>query len=407
MNSANAILSIFALVYAGMFIGRLPGLALDRTGVALLGAVLLLVFGLVTPTAAWAAIDVPTMLLLVGLMIVSSQLRLSGFYARLAWRLSHSSLPPDTLLALLIGVSGLLSAVIGNDIICLAMAPVLIDGCARRNLDPIPFLLGLACAANVGSAATLIGNPQNILIGQALNMSFAGYMLDGGVPALLGLAATWWIIRRQVAGQWERITPAPELNSPGFNTWQTGKGLVIVAALMGFFLFAPWPRDLICMAAVALVMISRKTTSHALLAAVDWQLAVLFMGLFVVNHSLQDSGWLQYFTDSAHAGGVDLSHPGWLFAVTVGLSNLVSNVPAVMLLIPSSHGPLGGTILCLASTLAGNLFIVGSIANIIVVEQAQRLGVRISWSRHARTGVPVTLVTLLLAAGWLTLRAYF
>lgn len=407
MNAAAATLLIFLLVYAGMFAGRWPGLALDRTGFALLGAVALLVFGLVTPGAAWGAIDVPTMLLLVGLMIVSGQLRLSGFYAHLAWRLSHSPLPPDRLLGLLILVSGVLSAVIGNDIICLAMAPVLIDGCARRKLDPLPFLLGLACASNVGSAATLIGNPQNILIGQALHMNFAGYLLDGGVPAALGLVATWWLIRHQFAGQWERETALPELASPAYHGGQTAKGLLIVAGLMACFLFASWPRELACLAAVGLVLISRRTTTHALLATVDWQLAVLFMGLFVVNHGLQAYGWLDYGLHQVRGAGIDLSRPGWSFGAAVVLSNLVSNVPAVMLLLPAAHDASQGAGLALASTLAGNLVIVGSIANIIVVEQARRLGVRISWGQHARTGVPVTLATLAIVGAWLGLRRLF
>src|SRR2546430_689525 len=178
-----------------MVLGEIPGLALDRTGVALLGAIALLATEQVSPEAAWGAVDVSTIMLLFGLMVVSAQFRLGGFYTYLTRRLSAVQVAPDVLLAFLVGVAGILSALLANDIVCLAMAPVLVEGCARRRLDPVPFLLALACAANVGSAATLIGNPQNILIGQTLHLSFAGYLLDAGVPTALGLIVVWEVIR--------------------------------------------------------------------------------------------------------------------------------------------------------------------------------------------------------------------
>lgn len=187
---------MFALVYLGMMLGSLPRLALDRTGIAVLGAIVLgaivlIASGRIGLGEAWQAIDVPTIALLVGLMVLSAQLRLGGFYALVARRLGGHESSPDALLALLIAVTGLLAAVLVNDIVCLAMAPVLVEICARRGLEPKPFLLALACAANVGSAATLIGNPQNMLVGQALQLSFAGYLGDAAVPTVLGLGATW------------------------------------------------------------------------------------------------------------------------------------------------------------------------------------------------------------------------
>ncbi len=166
----TTVLAIFAFVYLGMILGEIPGLALDRTGVALLGAIALLATERVSPESAWNAVDVPTIGLLFGLMVVSAQFRLGGFYTALTRRLAAATASPDALLARLVGVVGVLSALLANDIVCLAVTPVLIEGCARRGLDPVPFLLALACAANVGSAATLIGNPQNMLISQALHL---------------------------------------------------------------------------------------------------------------------------------------------------------------------------------------------------------------------------------------------
>lgn len=399
------VLLVFALVYLGMVLGGLPGLALDRTGIALLGALLLVALGKITPAGAWETVDVPTIALLFGLMVVSAQFRLGGFYTRVTRRLAEARVTPEALLGLLILVAGGLSALLANDIVCLAMAPVLIEGCARRGLNPKPFLLGLACAANVGSAATLIGNPQNMLIGQSLQLSFAGYLLDGGIPALLGLGLVWVVLVRYGKHAWHLPTPLPELQAPDFDGWQTGKGLGILALLTLAFLFAPWPREVLALGAAALLLTSRRMASRNILGLVDWQLLVLFIALFVVNHALAASGMLASALQGLSGAGVDLTSPATLFAGTVILSNLVSNVPAVMLLLPAAEHPLAGPILALASTLAGNLLIVGSIANIIVIDQAARLGIQIGWREHARIGVPVTLSTLALAAGWLWLRA--
>jgi Na+/H+ antiporter NhaD/arsenite permease-like protein len=401
----RTVLLVFLFVYLGMVLGRIPGLALDRTGVALLGALGLLAMGKITLPEAWMAVDVPTIALLFGLMVVSAQFRLGGFYTRITRRLAAAEVTPETLLALLVAVVGGLSALLANDIVCLAMAPVLAEGCARRGLDPKPFLLALALAANVGSAATLIGNPQNMLIGQALQLSFAGYLLDAGVPALLGLGVVWWIVARLGRGRWHRPTPVPEVPAPAFSGWQTGKGLTVLVLLTAAFLFAPWPREIIALAAAALLLTSRRTSSRTVLGLVDWHLLVLFIGLFVVNHALAASGMLASALQQLAAAGLDVTGPAALFGVTVVLSNLVSNVPAAMLLLPAATHPLAGPILALASTLAGNLFIVGSIANIIVIDQAERLGIAISWREHARVGVPVTVLTLAIAAGWLWLRA--
>jgi Na+/H+ antiporter NhaD/arsenite permease-like protein len=145
--------------------------------------------------------------------------------------------------------------------------------------------------------------------------------------------------------------------------------------------------------------------SREMIGQVDWHLLLLFMGLFVVNDAVERAGLLRVIYDGLAAMGIDLSRPAWLFGLTPLLSNLVSNVPAVMLLLPAATGPQAGAVLALASTFAGNLLIVGSIANIIVVEQAGRQDVVIDWRVHARTGAPVTVATLAIAAGWLWLRA--
>jgi Na+/H+ antiporter NhaD/arsenite permease-like protein len=305
--------------------------------------------------------------------------------------------------------------VFSNDIVCLAVAPVLIDACKQRRLAPIPFLLALACAANIGSAATLIGNPQNMLIGQTLRLPFDGYFLEAVIPVGLGLLTSWGLIVWQTGGRWREADdvvahaatgpePQTETEEVPFDAWQTTKGLVIAAVLLVAFLVAPWPREHMALIGAGILLMSRQLHSRKMLGLVDWELLVLFMSLFVVNHALQRTGITADAITGLATLGVHLDQPGTLFAATFLLSNIVSNVPAVMLLLPVAHHPLDGPLLALVSTLSGNLLIVGSIANIIVVDAAARRGIAIDWRRYARAGVPVTLATLAISGAYLVLR---
>jgi Na+/H+ antiporter NhaD/arsenite permease-like protein len=403
-----AVLVIFGLVYLGMLLGELPGLALDRTGVALLGAIGIVAFGDAPLARAWSAVDMPTLYLLFAMMVVSAQFRLAGSYTHVLRQVVSLRVSPGTLLGLVIGVSGILSAVLTNDIICLAMAPLLVEGCARRKLDPVPFLLALACASNVGSAATLIGNPQNILIGQALKLSFSGYLALASVPVVVGLAAVWLVISMQFRGRYERELAVVEVKAPAFSRWQTTKGAAVTLGLMVCFLFFhDLPREGAALVAAGVLLLSRRMASREMMSLVDWQLLVLFVGLFIVNDAFHHTGAMDRTMDFLRARGAASSHPAALFGLSAVLSNVVSNVPATMLLLPSATHPQAGAILALSSTFAGNLFIVGSIANIIVVGAARSLGVTIDFRTHFRTGAPVTIVTLAVAGVWLGVLASF
>ena len=400
---------VFALVYLGMILGGLPFLQLDRTGVVLLGAIALVATEAVPMDQVWQAVDLPTLILLFAFMVISAQLRLGGFYGWVVGRLGQLELTPPLLLGALVLLAAGLAAVFSNDIVCLAMAPVLTEICLGRRLDPVPHLLGLACAANVGSAATLIGNPQNMLIGERLGMSFADHLLTAALPVMLGLVVTWCVIVLLTRGRWSAPESQPVAQPdgrqpepwPALDRWQSLKGLGIAGLLCVAFLAVDWPRALMALAGAALLLTSRRLHSRRMLGLVDWQLLVLFVGLFLVNHALEQTGLPVRAVSDLAAAGLDLQAPLPLFVTSVLLSNLVSNVPAVMLLLPVAHGTDSGTLLALSSTLAGNLFIVGSIANIIVVETAERRGIRIDWRTHARVGVPVTLATLAISAGTL------
>ena len=398
-------LIVFVAVYLGMILGEIPGLLVDRAGIALLGAIALVALGQTTATRAWAAVDVNTIALLFGLMIISAQFRLFGFYQWVGGRLARWEQSPARLLAAVIALAGILSALLANDIVCLAMTPLLVELALKRGLDPVPFLLGLACAANVGSAATLIGNPQNMLIGQALRLSFGRYLLDGGVPAILGLAVVWGVIAWMWRNRWSGPRGDLCLACAPFNRWHTLKAALVLLGVIAAFLLGPWPHGAVALAGAGILLTSRRMASREVLGLVDWQLLVLFMGLFVVNAAMRDTGLADRGLRLLTASGVDLRRPAVLFGATAVLSNLVSNVPAVMLLLPAAAHRLAGPILALASTFAGNFLIVGSLANIIVVDQAKRMGVELNWRTHARVGIPVTLGTLVLASAWLALRA--
>jgi Na+/H+ antiporter NhaD/arsenite permease-like protein len=401
----TTIVAIFVLVYLGMILGGLPFLQLDRTGVALLGAIALIGSDALSLEEAALSIHLPTLILLFSFMVVSAQMRMGGFYDWVTRRVAALPLAPPGLLGALVFAVAALSAIFSNDVVCLAVAPVLIDTCRRRGLQPVPYLLALACAANIGSAATLIGNPQNMLIGESLHLPFGAYALEAAAPVFAGLLLTWGGVVWQTRGAWalpEGATEAAE--GEPLDRWQTDKGLVVAAVLLLAFLFAPWPREVVALTGAGVLLMSRKFHSSKMLGLVDWELLVMFMGLFVVNHALQKTGLPAQAVAEFAALGVHLGDPAPLFGASLVLSNIVSNVPAVMLLLPVAQHPLAGPLLALVSTLAGNLFIVGSIANIIVVDAAARAGIAIDWRRHARVGVPLTLATLAVTAGYLWLR---
>lgn len=409
------IVAVFAVVYLGMFLGGLPRLKLDRSGVALLGAIAVIgLSGLPVEDAA-RSVDLPTIVLLFAFMVVSAQMRLGGFYGAVTRRVGELPLSRNGLLAALIVVSGALSAVFSNDIICLAMTPVVARLCLQRGINPLPFLIGLACAANIGSAATLIGNPQNMLIGSVLQLPFGGYVRQALAPvsiSLLLLLLWLWL----AFGPGARTASAPEAadrpfaavaevppEEPAFDGWQTTKGLLVAGVLMLIFLFTDWPRDVAALVGAGLLLLSRRLHSSHVLGLIDWPLLLLFMGLFVVNHAFETTGLAAQAVAWLGTQGVHLAEPGPLLVVSAVLSNLVSNVPAVMLLLPHLGGSGGqaGAMLALVTTFAGNLLLVGSIANLIVADLARQQGIVIDWKRHAVTGIPVTLVTLAVVWAWM------
>ena len=398
------IVGVFILTYLGMAAGRVPGLKLDRTGIAILGLVALLAGGAMTVEDIGRAVDAPTLLLLFALMIISAQFGAAGFYDWCAARITTATGSPTMLLALTVVIAGGLSAVLANDIVVFAMTPLLCRGLLARDLDPRPFLIGLACASNAGSAATVIGNPQNILIGQAGGLDFWHFLLICGPPALLSLVVVIGVVRLQWRA--ELIArPAPsKVAMPALDVFQTDKGLLAVAMLVVLF-STDLPREIGALVIAGLLLLSRRLSSRAMVAAVDWHLLVLFACLFAITAAFASTSHTESAFAWLAANGLVPDRLSLLAPLTLVASNTIGNVPAVILLLtawvqPSAEALYG---LALLSTLAGNFLMVGSLANIIVAERAASVGVRLKYRDHARSGIPITLLTMVLACLWLWL----
>lgn len=378
-----------------MIVGNLPGLALNRTGIALLGAIAFIGLENLNVNQISQYVDFSALAILFSFMIISAQFYYSGFYTYVVDRIEKWPIKPQNLLLIVILICGFLSAILLNDIVCFALTPLIIRGCVYRKLNPIPFLLGLATGSNIGSALTLVGNPQNLLIGQVLNIPFGLYLKYSFVPCVIGLFATWFIIKL-ITRDWFQENPEIKLEAIPFNFWQSGKGIVLILTLLVVFFVTDLPRDQMALIAAGFILLSRKMASQTMLSFIDWQLLVLFIGLFIVNRS-----FLNIYSFNFDA--LNIQSPFWLFLITAALSNIISNVPAVMLLLPFVKTSFNGSVLALSSTIAGNLLIVGSIATMIVILQAKRFGIKISWKKHLQVGLPVTLVTFIIVALWLYL----
>jgi Na+/H+ antiporter NhaD/arsenite permease-like protein len=393
----------FAGTYLGLALGRLPFFRVDRTGVAIIGGAVVVVSGLLPWDRAVAAVDAHTLVLLFGMMIVAAYLRLSGFFRLVTYAAVRRAHTPVGLLALIIVAAGVLSALFVNDVVCLVMAPIVLDLVHRLRLPPVPYLIALATAANVGSVATLTGNPQNMLVGSFSGISYRAFLLREAPVAVIGLALVFAVIWLAYRRRLPPALPAEALEERGaVHHALMIKTMAAVSVMLVAFL-AGVPIALVAIGGAAYCLLTRRVNPDKVYREIDWGLLVLFTGLFVVIGGLEASGLAGEIL--GWAGAVGLYRPVVLTAVTAVLSNLVSNVPAVLLfkaVIPTFGEPTRAwLLLAMASTLAGNLTILGSVANLIVVEQARGAGIQIGFLEYSKIGVPVTVATLLV--GWLLL----
>ena len=400
---------IFGLTYLALALGEIPRLRIDRAGIAMVGAAAMLASGVVSMHDAAKAVDYETIVLLFGMMVVVAYLRMAGFFALATEQIAIRFSGPRTLLAVTIILSGILSAFLVNDVVCVALTPLVLQLCLRLKRPPIPYLVGLATASNIGSVATITGNPQNIIIGSLSHISYLRFAARLSPVAVIGLVLNFVVVAfvyRKVLSEGQTQQPADALPRPRVHRGLLIKSVAVTLVAVVLF-FSGQPIALVALAAAGVMMLDR-VRPEKVYGAVEWPLLVMFAGLFVVVNAFEVHVVHTWSLERWHAL---LQSPVVLVSgLSVMLSNLVSNVPAVLLFKPlmevMPQKELAWLSLAMSSTLAGNLTLLGSVANLIVVEYARRSGTDLSFMEYLKVGVPLTALTTLVGVAWLALVHY-
>lgn len=403
------VLLILILTYLGMAAGRIAWLRVDRTGIALLAVIALLASGEMTLDDFGSSVDLSTLALLFAMMIISAQFAESGFIDLCARTVTQTSGGTAALLALTVAIGGGLAAVLANDILIITIAPLLIAGAQARGLDPRPFAIALAASTNAGSAATLIGNPQNILLGAIGRLDFWGFLAACGVPALFALFVVFGVVWLQWSRRIRLTAIEPEVASVPvaahpLDRFQTIKAGVAVLALLVLFT-TPLPREIGALIIAALLLANRKITSRTMIATVDWPLLLLVACLFAITGQLNDTGIAAQVLAFLDERGLLPNNLALLLPFAVLTSNAIGSVPSAMLFLQIWPLPPTGVLysLALLSTLAGNLLLSGSLTNLLIAERAASMGAPLRFGDFARAGIPIAVLSLAFAAFWLVL----
>lgn len=415
LNVPTIRLVILLVTYLLIAAQGLPWLRLTRPAASLLGAVAMVSIGGLALQDAYAAIDMNVIVFLLGVLLLTAYLELGGFFEWIAARIVRYAHTPASLLAVVIGVSGILSAFFVNDTICLVLPPLVLAVVRPLGLRPLPYLLAIALGSNVGSAMTPTGNPQNMLIGVSSGIPFARFVGLLALPSIGGLAIVFAVLvfvhRRDLAGPVRRLTSAGSVATEHpFDRVLVTKALVLFcAALIGWLAGLSMPLVAISAAAL-LVAVARRDPTQAF-ANVEWELLLFFAALFVVMRGVRDVPLVQELTSAsaAHLSGARFHDASVVTAAMLALSNLVSNVPAVILWLPiaprTAHPDFVWLVMAMSSTFAGNLTLLGSMANLIVAERASARGERIGFVDYLKVGVPATIATMLWGILWIVLLA--
>ena len=404
--------TILVLTYIGVAITRLPRINVDRPSAAFTGAVLMVVLGVLPFDAAVQAIDFQIIALLLGMMMLVAALERAGFFGYVATRLLSVGTTPVRLLAVVVVGTGILSAVLVNDTVVLFLTPVVIQACRMLRANPVPYLIAEAMASNIGSTATIVGNPQNILIGVTSGISFARFFFHLAPVAALGclalIAIVWLVYRREFSRPFAHDKDSQGADNPGQPIESRWAGLILVPVIVAFFLSSTLGVDvsLIALVTGAVVLLLSRARPSEIIGRVDWVLLLFFVGLFVVIGGAREAGVMDVMLQMVSVTP-DLQGILSLHLASVIVSQLVSNVPLTMLVVPIIEGIPGNLLwLSLASgaTLGGNATLIGAVANIIVVERASREGVIVSFGEFLKVGVLVTVVTLVISIGILALE---
>ena len=416
MNTILITAAIFVFTYALISIGNIQKIRINRSLAAALGGVLIVLFGIVSFTEVPDLIDFNVIFLLLGMMLLVAGLEFSGFFRIVSDLLIKRSGSKTMLLAYIMVICAVLSAVALNDAVVLIFTPVVIRCCRRTNGNPIPYLIGVMFSANIGSLATFIGNPQNAYIASRSGISFidfAAHTLPVSVACLpIAFLIIYAIFRKNLTSDSPAVSCGEDMEVDRIRLWAVIA--VMIGALVGFSLSGFFGVQTYMVAltagALSLAVVMSKSPKNVVWAAkrVNWHILIFFMGLFILMGGIVESGLLDQIA-SVFPGFGESETPSVLgvAAFSAVLSNLVSNVPAVMLIanmIPDGNMTLWFA-LAASSTLAGNTTLIGSAANVIVAERSEEEGITFSFWKFALIGVPVTLLTLFAAVGILMLMS--
>ncbi|HWY49127.1 MAG TPA: anion transporter [Bryobacteraceae bacterium] len=397
-----AAILIFAITYLVLAIGRLPGFRIDRTGAAIIGASFMVGVNALSLNEAYGAINFDTIILLFGMMIVVANLQLSGFFSLVAERVVEHAHSPIVLLVSIVAVAGLFSAFFVNDTMCLVLTPLVLEIAETLDRNPVPYLLAVAMASNIGSVATITGNPQNMMIGSFSGIPYRDFLAVLAPVAAVGLILSILVIyiafRREFGAAGPvRIAQQPvKVDHPLM--WKS----IIASLAMIVMFFVGWPVPKVAIVTGAALLITRRVDPEKVYRSIDWGLLVMFAGLFIVIAGVERTSLENDLI--AVAGRLHLDNVFLLSGFSAVLSNLVSNVPAVLVFKPLvghlANPTRAWLTLAMSSTLAGNLTLLGSVANLIVVQQA-RAKVRIGFWQYFRVGAPLAVLTILFGAAWI------
>jgi Na+/H+ antiporter NhaD/arsenite permease-like protein len=394
---------IFVIAYLLIAVESGRGSHLDRTAAAFCGAVAMVVLGVITLDQAYQAIDWNTLIFLLGIMILVAHFQLSGFFDWIAVHIARIARTRFQLLVLLVFTSGLLAAFFVNDTICLIFTPIVLAVADRLDAPPFPYLIALATSANIGSAMSVTGNPQNAVIGISAHFSFLGFLAHLAPVSLVGLALNVVILtlfyhRDVLHHPLTDRAPSIEIR---LNRRLLVKCTIAASLVIVFWVFG-YSFPLVAISVGAFILIIGRVNAEKIYQRVDWELLLFFAALFVLIRGFEASGAVNYLLARFHRaleGNVDSQLFG-VSGVMLILSNLVSNVPAVLLFSPLVRSFPNSRMIWLAlastSTLAGNATPISSVANLIVLQQAGKR-VRISFWEFVRVGIVVTLLTTFVA----------
>lgn len=387
---------IIIVTLFGVAVGRLPRLRMNRATIALVGAGLLILTNAIDLKDAYTSVDWDTILLLFAMMILNINLSLAGFFQLIAAKIIRFASTLKQLLLVIIFSSGILSALFLNDTICLMFTPLVLEIAITLKRNPIPYLMGLAVSANIGSAATIVGNPQNMIIGISSGISFVDFTTALLPVSLISLFVGWIVIiivyKKEFTGNKFEIPTVTEVRiyKPLLIKSTAATVLMIAAFIYGFSI------PLSAFAAACLLLITRRLKPERVFREIDWSLLVFFSGLFIVTGAIETTGISGYLFTKVETficdSVVNLSVSSAI------LSNLVSNVPAVLLfrpVIPTCPDPTNAwLILAMATTFAGNLTLIGSVANLIVAESAKSKGINLSFVEYLKSGALIAVISI-------------